>query len=902
MIEVLQRAPDNQACYSGVGEGYVMTEIRAGPNRRIRGSYRRRLLDHLSDGPSTVSVAGKAVGLRLPHASAELKRMREEGYVQSDSDSSQRGATQHLTAAGWELLTSDELARLESINIDGIPEWASGILLAKDGPQLLIAYTKLLRNSLIPLPRSGESPYVEGSGDYSGNEGVKSEWLWSVAREAEVRWYDIENLQPTTPPKDEQTASLTDWVEDTPKIGLLRARLLDPRQSLRLAIGSWFGEPIESEWPNLPMPMGSSESWRLGVAHESVPPLSSQCPICAILPDRLSTTSLLASSSEGAMVIAEASLLGREGDSLPLSILESWIIRAHPRLSEAERKHRLEGLLEAIQKGRKTRSGTTRVEDSTWRKFQSDWPNREWSDLSGEESTLLDVQGMSNNAWLSLIDWSINRDINTPVVMQYPPNHYDSHQIHTLFSDHRTRLVILNNEPDEVLAYPTLRPDPIRPHSWFRLQLAGDVELACKVSSKPPPSFTSPPPSWQAPRNYTELLDSVEVAIEAAGDSSPPEASSESSAEMLLFAAVLRYPLGDSDWSNRIESTDPLAAWIACPEENRWPMWMRQGENIGEKWLELLSHESVPIENLPEIAGHAPLKWQDDAMKYLAKRIQEEYDLSLRLRTLVESQSLDNAASAWLASTLLSQVAWLPTELTTDLAKWGPKSIAKSPPKNIIPSLCGLNWLTQQGKLETNWSELLNYSTTESKTLSGWQALVAIANDGREPSIEDVENITALPIEWWAPFSPNLFIKMTELSEGREKLLSGEIPWAAALFRPPGEEHIIPGSGVINHPGCPAELIVRLERILHGVERDSNLIGVNELSDLQNALLAVSKNNAPHTGNIHPLIGWLLQPIDKWPEFTASEITFGDPEVSVRLAARKSGFHKGLRAKTQRRL
>jgi len=57
------------------------------PRRRIRSSYRRRLLDHLSDGPSTVSVAGKAVGLRLPHASAELKRMREEGLVQSDSDS-----------------------------------------------------------------------------------------------------------------------------------------------------------------------------------------------------------------------------------------------------------------------------------------------------------------------------------------------------------------------------------------------------------------------------------------------------------------------------------------------------------------------------------------------------------------------------------------------------------------------------------------------------------------------------------------------------------------------------------------------------------------------------------------------------------------------------------------------
>ena len=59
----------------------MVKQIGAITHRRIRSSYRRRLLDHLSDGPSTVSVAGKAVGLRLPHASAELKRMREEGLV-----------------------------------------------------------------------------------------------------------------------------------------------------------------------------------------------------------------------------------------------------------------------------------------------------------------------------------------------------------------------------------------------------------------------------------------------------------------------------------------------------------------------------------------------------------------------------------------------------------------------------------------------------------------------------------------------------------------------------------------------------------------------------------------------------------------------------------------------------
>ncbi len=880
----------------------MVKQIGAITHRRIRSSYRRRLLDHLSDGPSTVSVAGKAVGLRLPHASAELKRMREEGLVQSDSDSIQRGVEQHLTSNGWELLISDELARLEALDFDEIPEGVSGRLLAKDGPQLLIAYTKQLRSSLIPLPRSGSMAHVGGVEHSSGTEGVKSEWLWSVAREADVRWYNLETLQPIPAPKSESGNSLTDWVEPTPIIGLLRARLLDPRQSLRLAIGSWFGEPNESAWPNLPMPMGSSESWNLGVAHESVPPLRSQCPICAILPDRLSTTSLLASSSEGAMVIAEASLLGRQGDSLPFSILESWIQRAHPRLSEAERKHRLEGLKDAIQKGRRTRSGTTRVEDSTWRRFQNDWPNRKWLNFSGEDSTLLDVQGLSNNAWLSLIDWSITRESNIPVVMQYPSNHYDSQQLHTLFADHRTRLVILNNEPEEVLSYPTIRPDPIRPHSWFRLQLAGDVELACKVSSRPPPSFAMPPPNWKPPQSYSDLQESVQVAVEAAGNSAPPDATPESSDEMRLFAAVLRYPVGDRDWAERMESTDYLAAWIACPEENRWSMWRRQGQNIGYDWIELLSHESIPIENLPEVAGHAPVEWQDNALSFVADRIRDEYDLSLRLRTLVDSQSLDDKAAAWLASTLLSQVAWLPTELSTDLANWAPKRLASSPPENIVPSLCGLSWLAQQGKLDSDWADSLNFPSTHSSTLSGWLVLLGMANDGKIPEIEEIEEIISLPIGWWAPFSPDLFIKMTESVEGREKLMSVGVPWAAALFRPKGEEHIIPGGGVIEHPGCPADLLVRLDRLLHGIDSESDLPGIAQLTDLQNAILSVSNNNVPQAGLIHPFVGWLLQPIDQWPDFTASEMTFGAAEVSVRLAARKSGFHHELRKIPQRRL
>ena len=55
-------------------------------------------------------------------------------------------------------------------------------------------------------------------------------------------------------------------------------------------------------------------------------------------------------------------------------------------------------------------------------------------------------------------------------------------------------------------------------------------------------------------------------------------------------------------------------------------------------------------------------------------------------------------------------------------------------------------------------------------------------------------------------------------------------------------------------------------------------------------------------GQIHPMVGWLLQPRDRWPDFTATEIISGDSEVAARLASGKSGYHHGLRESSQRRL
>ena len=78
---------------------------------RIRSKHRRRVLGRLTEGGATVSELANDVGLRVPHASAELKRLRNDGLVSSDQSEGSRGASMHLTQSGWEAIRSDELSR-----------------------------------------------------------------------------------------------------------------------------------------------------------------------------------------------------------------------------------------------------------------------------------------------------------------------------------------------------------------------------------------------------------------------------------------------------------------------------------------------------------------------------------------------------------------------------------------------------------------------------------------------------------------------------------------------------------------------------------------------------------------------------------------------------------------------
>ena len=119
---------------------------------RIRSGYRRRLLDWLADGGGTVSDAAQSVGLHLPHASSELKQLREDRWVASDREEGSKGAVQRLTEVGWKRLQGDDIARLQAIDRSEMPAEAIGCVLTRDDAHLLLAYAESPSSALIALP------------------------------------------------------------------------------------------------------------------------------------------------------------------------------------------------------------------------------------------------------------------------------------------------------------------------------------------------------------------------------------------------------------------------------------------------------------------------------------------------------------------------------------------------------------------------------------------------------------------------------------------------------------------------------------------------------------------------------------------------------------------------------
>ena len=170
--------------------------------KKVRGRHRRILLLTLSEGSGTVSSIALKSGLRVPHVSVELKRMREDGLVNSTSISGTRGGMLSLTPKGFKMLEMDELSRIPLGHFNHIVDEQFQILDIL-GNYVLLMVTRKPSSPMIFLPT------------------IDGRRVLAETRERNPRYYHSDSFERIAMPLHSNPANIESW--DRSGFGLVRS-------------------------------------------------------------------------------------------------------------------------------------------------------------------------------------------------------------------------------------------------------------------------------------------------------------------------------------------------------------------------------------------------------------------------------------------------------------------------------------------------------------------------------------------------------------------------------------------------------------------------------------------------------------------------------------------------------
>ena len=852
--------------------------------RRIRSMHRRRIISRLTEGEATVSELSFETGLRMPHTSAEIRRMREEELVSSDLPPGSRGSKIRLTENGWRALEDDEWSKI--LELENVPvDKGNCCILFRDGSDVTLCFLSPPEEPMVLIPNRVRMK-VDAEQISSRNQGVF--WNWAVLSERNPRWFNKEKLEVSdSPPELAVPGSIESYVGISPVFGVIRAKLLNPENSSTISPGEWFSQPEQISQTPLDELTFHRGRWILGSPHSRSPDVRPSQPVAAIIRERLPRSVLLRSARADSLVVADLSGLDAGSSIFPIGALDHWIGMAHPRLSEAERKRRLGTLRDRISTPRKVK-----VDESTLRKFRKDWGD---SDFTSDDSsiTMVNLRGMGKLATESLIRWSIDVE-SIPLVIEIDDS-LPGEVISKLASHPKLRLILMKNMMNPFSSFDTLEVDAIRTLPWMIFSTNSGLEMPVRLveHGKIAPMTESSMEITISPLSILGYPSEKEsFQIELKGDSAS-----------IVSSALSQYPNGNEEWANQMEAMYPLASWIASPKSSRWQRWQRLSSRIAPEWLALLDIDHMPIEKISELADQAPESVRRIFSEKITSKLREDPDNLLRSWPAIDPNQA-NRGAAWLASHFIQNSAWLPEDSYPDLLDWAVEAWLSHPPVYSLGALIGLDWLLRirkvpQEEMDLYASRIRERSTSlpENHNLNTWSKLYGHAFGSEFADLNDIELIIRnLPLSWWSPFSSEFLLSILE-SNRKEEMLQIPIPWCAAILRPEGEKSEAPGLSSISHKACSPDIIGPLHNLFRtNISGFEEGVSISSLWDLMSALESIRSESPPPAGRSHRLSGWLAQPYEKWPIFTIEAMMEGDNAISERLILGKSGFHPGLYA------
>ena len=557
-----------------------------------------------------------------------------------------------------------------------------------------------------------------------------------------------------------------------------------------------------------------------------------------------------------------------------MDVLDYWIEIAHPRISKQEKRKRLAALKEKISTKKRIK-----ISDSTWRKFRKDWNDVIFNkELFSNE---IETRGLGRNAVESIVQWSVSLDANLQLVVDLTENISSETMLKLSLCD-KLRLLIMKENDMFFKNFDMLKVDGKRALPWLEFITKRDEILPIKLieDENKESSLGENINKNINPWNLLGLKIESDFVNEEFGE------------EYLsvIMSSISQYPLGDENWANQMEASYPLAAWIASPDKGRWPRWQRLRERIDPEWLALLNLDFLPIEKLVEISDEAPDSVLNIFSDKLKIKLREDSDIFLRTRPIMESRKASRGVS-WIAAQFLSNAPWLSENTYLDMLEWSIDAWLRNPPKKSLDAIKGVYWLfTKVNNNSIEINELMYKIKNKTKRLEDnnevkiWSNMLdMVLNDKKLDGDEIRMIVEKMPSDWWAVESQNILLRGIRSEDGFKWVLNEKIPWCSTILRPKGEKIDLPGLSAKEHPGCEFTIIREIERAVNSSTSDS-------IMDLYDSINNSINQISPTSGRTHELVGWLAQPIEKWPYFSNDELLNGDIEITERILKKISGY------------
>ena len=826
--------------------------------RRIRGLHRRRVLFALSRSDLTVAQISRQTSLRMPHVSAELKRLRNEEMVSSTGEPGARGSSIYLTQRGREAIILDEAHRVQSCT-PVPPSSRSVCMVSRDRDQLLLASILPFNQASIAIP---DRPLSDT--DSSGSEGV----IWTLAEVDNKirRWINPHSGKLSEDPGSSGDLNKIDSFSEVDRpLCIFHARIIETGRPISIAPGTWFNPRFDLA--THPFSSYSETNLRLGTIHLKSPPVFSPEILVVDIEGRMGRSLISRITPDEFLAIGRIQAKKNHQCVFPLKALDNWIGLAHPRTNPSELRRRSTALKDRISFRRRSR-----VPEETLRRFRLDWGDSLF-DNKEIDADSLNTSNLGPRARHSLIEWALQSEVQIPMLVEIEED-LPEYLIHDCMR-RLDRGIILTHTSADVPGVARLSTDPTRPLPWARYLDPAGLSTPVRIDDKKPNQFSN---------NSFDEIDSIQSKIDV------PLNPSESS-DPIIVKSINEMLGQDEDWANSIEKEHPEASLIATPPSLRWHRWKRIVDRVHTKWLAMIRLEDMPEYEVHELMNQTTADLQKAYSCQFSEIISSNPNFAFDVRPMTPPES-SLRGSSWVASRLLTFADHIPKDMIEDLKSWAIPAWLHNPPDISVDTLSAAMKLLDLHNLDEFFEEVHKSANIhQNSDLSTWSRFTRITQGrGRLTPSFSYDVIQHLPMEWYAPFSEKLLLNLIKMDNWWNKPKLASIPWAALILRPRGEYHPLPGTDGLEHPGPSNDLLRRLEDAIQSemdLESLRNLRLIH-ISDLLMSLEKASLELPPTDGMSHKMVGWLAQPFDKWPDMAHIEIMQGNPMVTARLLMGRS--------------